>query len=118
MKSKDMIIIKKISEYCKDIQKIVTCTRFEDFVENITVNRATAMTLQQIGELSKKLSDDIKLRFNDIKWEDIRGLRNRIAHDYEGIDWNIVWEAVEKDVPELLDYTQKILTNINQEEAR
>jgi uncharacterized protein with HEPN domain len=112
LKNKDAIIIQKINEYCRDIQKIVVYTKFDDFFEDITVNRAAAMTLQQIGELSKKLSDDVKSRFNKINWADIRGLRNRIAHDYEGINWQIVWETIEEDIPKLLSYTEEILKDL------
>jgi len=118
MGSKDRVIIQKINGYCKDIARIVVYEQYENFLEDITVNRATAMTLQQIGELSKKLSSDVKSNYNLIKWEDIRGLRNRIVHDYEGINWQIVWEAIETDIPELLNYTQKILNDTKQEDNK
>ncbi len=55
----------------------------------------------QISENAKKLSDDYKEKNNDIPWNELSGLRNRIVHDYGNVDLNIVYETLKQDIPEL-----------------
>ena len=57
--------------------------------------------LIQIVENIKKLSDEYKKEHNDIEWNDIIGLRNRIVHDYGKTDYSIVYEVVSTDLPVL-----------------
>lgn len=45
---------------------------------------------------------------SDISWRQIYGLRNRIIHDYEGINLNLIWEIIQEDLPELLEKLKKI----------
>lgn len=57
----------------------------------------------QISENSRKLSDVYKEQNNNIPWNAMYGLRNRIVHDYGNVDLNIVFETLKNDIPELLD---------------
>ena len=57
----------------------------------------------QISENAKKLSDDYKEKNNDIPWNELSGLRNRIVHDYGNVDLNIVYETLKQDIPELFE---------------
>lgn len=57
----------------------------------------------QISENSKKLSDEYKENNNNIPWNAMYGLRNRIVHDYGSVDLNIVYETLKNDIPELLE---------------
>ena len=57
----------------------------------------------QIGELAKaSLSDEAKESINAIPWNQIYGLRNRIVHGYEGVNFQIVWDTINDDLPELV----------------
>ncbi|WP_374756304.1 HepT-like ribonuclease domain-containing protein [Dyadobacter psychrotolerans] len=55
-----------------------------------------------IGEASNRLSDDFKDQHPEINWHRIRGFRNRIVHDYFGIDYAIVWEVKRVFLPDLI----------------
>jgi uncharacterized protein with HEPN domain len=66
--------------------------------------------LEQIGENAKKLSQPFKDTHRNIPWKDISNLRNRIAHEYFDIDLDIIWEIIMIEVPELLKFTEKILS--------
>lgn len=54
-----------------------------------------------MGELVNRLDDDFLEKNATIPWHQIRGLRNRIVHDYEGVNLKLVWEILENDLPEL-----------------
>lgn len=56
----------------------------------------------QISENAKRLSEDYKISKDNIPWEAISGLRNRIVHDYGNVDLNIVYDTLKEDIPNLL----------------
>ena len=69
-------------------------------VDEKTVD-AVARNFEIIGEAANRLPDDFKAQYSDIDWNRIRGFRNRIVHDYFGIDYSIVWNIIENYLPEL-----------------
>ncbi|WP_315452948.1 HepT-like ribonuclease domain-containing protein [uncultured Selenomonas sp.] len=62
---------------------------------------ACVFNLSQIGELTTKLGDAVKVENPQVAWAQIYGLRNRIVHDYEGVNLRLIWEIVSDDMPEL-----------------
>ena len=69
------------------------------------------MCILQIGELVGRLTDDFKAANTDIPWHKIRGMRNYVAHEYGSIDFEIVWFASTKSIPELQTFCEKYLAN-------
>jgi uncharacterized protein with HEPN domain len=63
---------------------------------------ATVRELEIIGEAIRNISDDIKLQYPEVLWQEIRSFRNKIAHEYFGVDVRIVWDIVQNEL-ELLD---------------
>ncbi len=70
---------------------------------------ACVFNLSQIGELASKLDDEYKQNHKSIAWNQIYGLRNRIVHDYEGVNLKLVWEIIESDLPKFRDDLKKII---------
>ena len=62
---------------------------------------ACVFNLSQIGELTTKLGDAVKVENPQVAWAQIYGLRNRIVHDYEGVNLRLIWEIVSDDMPDL-----------------
>lgn len=65
-----------------------------------------------IGEAANRLPEDFKDSYKEINWFRIRGFRNRIVHDYMGIDFHIVWTIIEKDLKKLTDDINSIVDRI------
>jgi uncharacterized protein with HEPN domain len=65
--------------------------------------------LEIIGEAVKNVSEDLKKVYPDIPWQRIAGMRDRMIHEYFGVNLQIVWERVEEDVPDLKQKVQAIL---------
>ena len=80
-----------------------------NFVKMKKTVDATIFAISQIGELVKNISKETMNKYNDIEWNMIKGLRNRIVHDYEGISLKSIWYVVENDLIELHEKIQKIL---------
>jgi uncharacterized protein with HEPN domain len=71
---------------------------------------ATLRKLEVIGQAVKNLSEGTKLRQPDIPWKQITGLRDKVIHDYFGVDLDIVWAVVEKEIPKLALAIADLLT--------
>lgn len=62
---------------------------------------AVVRQLEIVGEATKRLSQELRVRFPDIPWRDVAGLRDVLIHDYMGVDLLEVWEITQRDVPAL-----------------
>ena len=71
--------------------------------ENEVLLDSMMFRMIQISENAKKLSDAYKEANNDLPWNELSGLRNRIVHDYGNVDLNIVFETLKQDIPELFE---------------
>ena len=72
-----------------------------EFKSNRESIDANSMRLQVIGENSIMIPKEIKNKYKEIKWKNIRNLRNIISHKYESIDEELIWKFIEKKIPEL-----------------
>jgi|ERR1017187_3628891 uncharacterized protein with HEPN domain len=95
--------INKILDFTKDVKNV------EEFKNNQMRFDATIMNFIVIGEMSSKLSDELKEKHDEIKWHEIYGFRNIMAHDYFGISEKITWQIIQDDIPELKIQIEKIL---------
>ena len=68
--------------------------------------------MEIIGEAGTHLSSELKSTFSDVEWAQIIGMRNVFAHEYFGIDSNLVWEIIKTDIPELKQKITTILQKI------
>jgi uncharacterized protein with HEPN domain len=61
---------------------------------------AVVRNLEILGEATRQLPEDFTARHADVPWRQIAGLRNRIVHDYFGLDMEIIWEVIQHDLPQ------------------
>ncbi len=80
------------------------------FMLSRLVQDAVIRELQIIGQATKCLSLDLRQRNPEVPWQDIAGMRDKLVHDYFGVDLAAVWLAATEDVPELLCHVRRILS--------
>lgn len=95
------IIIHKMLGYIDKILRYCDNTTYDDFENNSLLLEACVFNLSQIGELCSKVDSEYISAHPDIPWKQMRGLRNKIVHDYEGVNLNLVWEIISNDLLEL-----------------
>ncbi|GHU51181.1 antitoxin [Clostridia bacterium] len=101
MGNKNLFIIKKFLKYIEKIFAYRGDCEFSEFVADEKLAEACVFNLIQIGELVRRLDDEFKEAHPQIHWGSIYNLRNRIVHDYEGIDFEIIWDIIANDLPAL-----------------
>ena len=104
MDDKDKKVIGRIIEHGESIiLETKDLKNAENFKNNNTKSKSAFFDLLQIGELAKNgLSKDFIEDNIDIPWKNIYALRNRIVHGYAYVDYEIIWETIKKDIPELV----------------
>ncbi|MDQ3171832.1 MAG: DUF86 domain-containing protein [Acidobacteriota bacterium] len=82
---------------------------FEAFVADETLRRAFVRSLEIIGEAAKKVPDDFRASHPRVEWRAMAGMRDRLIHDYFGVDFELVWDVVRNRIPELRTQLTSIL---------
>ena len=109
MQNKEYISLQKMIEYIEKSLEYVKGYDYEMFVNDNKTVDATIFNISQVGELVKNISDATKNKYTNIEWNMIKGLRNRIIHDYEGINLKSIWYILQNDIIELKKQIQEIL---------
>ena len=86
---------------CNYVLGATESVTFDEFMCNETLKRAIVRSLEIMGEATKKIPADIKLEWNSIQWKNIAGMRDRLIHDYMGVNYNIVWDVVQNKIPDI-----------------
>ncbi|MBQ7779829.1 MAG: DUF86 domain-containing protein [Clostridia bacterium] len=94
--------VKKIVNDLNFIIKHTNNLTISDLVENEVLVDSVMFRLIQVSENSDKLTDDFKIRHNTIPWRAVKGMRNRIVHEYGNVDMSVVYDTVKNDIPNLL----------------
>ena len=76
-------------------------TTKDEFLSNETIKRAVVRSLEIIGEATKKIPADIKVAWGNISWGNMAGMRDRLIHDYMGVNYSIVWDVVKNIIPKI-----------------
>jgi len=80
----------------------------EDFANDEMMQRAFARSIEIIGEAVKKLDDDLKAKHADVEWRKISGMRDKLIHEYFGIDYTLVWNVITDKIDPLKEQLLQI----------
>lgn len=109
--------IKNLLEDIYDaIKKIISYTKamsYEDFIRDDKTVDAVVRNFEIIGEASNRIPDDFKTEHPEIEWRRIVGFRNRIIHEYFGIDYENLWRIKNENIPTLSEFMEQILEDID-----
>ena len=109
MKRLEKLFIEDMRQAIEKITKYIGDLSFENFVKDGKTIDAVVRNLEIIGEASKNVPEWFKSKYPTILWREIMGMRNKIAHEYFGIDYEVIWEIVKKDLPELEPKIKEIM---------
>ena len=73
-----------------------------DFVGNVQLQDAVIRRLLIIAEAARRVSETTRQTLSDVSWQEINGMRNRLVHEYDDVNLNIVWDVVQEEIPALI----------------
>jgi uncharacterized protein with HEPN domain len=112
MSKEPIEFLKHIADECTYLISVNKNLSKDDFLDDETLKRAVVRSLEIIGEATKKIPADFKVKWGSIQWKNMAGMRDRLIHDYIGVNYSIVWDVFNNKIPELYEQIQSV---INQE---
>ncbi len=103
------LLLEDIIESAEKILQYTKGISFEEFSKDNKTVDAVIRNFEIIGEASNLLPDELKDKYSEIDWHRIRGFRNRIVHDYFGVDLQIIWKIIFDQIPGLITEITKII---------
>jgi uncharacterized protein with HEPN domain len=75
----------------------------DEFVANVQLQDSVIRRLLVIAEAARRVSDTTQQTLPNISWQEINGMRNRLVHEYDDVNLNIVWDVVQSEIPPLIE---------------
>ena len=103
--------LKHIADECLYLISVSKDLSKDEFLDNETLKRAVVRSLEIIGQATKKVPADFKFKWISIQWKNMAGMRDRLIHDYIGVNYTIVWDVFKNKIPELHTQIQEVLND-------
>ena len=112
MQRDDSVYLKHIRDAIIKIDSYTKRVSSSTFEKDTLIQDAVIRQIEIIGEATKRLSTDIRTGYTNIPWDDISGMRDKLIHDYFGVDIEKVWITVQDDIPVLKKQINQIIKSL------
>lgn len=102
------VYLDDILEAIAKIESYTSGMNFDSFSANDLVIDAVIRNIEVIGEAANKLSEEIKEQHSQVPWQQIIGTRNKVAHEYFGVDLQIIWHTLQEELPDFQTQIKEI----------
>lgn len=101
--------VRDMSESAKKALEFVRGMEYEAFERDEKTQFAVVRALEIIGEASKKIPEDLRKDYPEIPWREIAGMRDKLTHDYIGVNLLVVWRTLQDDLPPLIEQLEAMI---------
>lgn len=103
--------LRHINDECIYLITVSKDLKYDDFLNDETLKRAVVRSLEIIGEATKKIPADVKVKWDTIPWKNMAGMRDRLIHDYMGVNYTIVWDVMKNKIPDMNKQISEFLSD-------
>jgi uncharacterized protein with HEPN domain len=109
MRLDDKIRIQHMIDAAEEALSFISDISEREFNKSRMLILSVIKEIEIIGEAASKISDETRIRFNNIPWQDIVGMRNKLIHGYFDVNSKLVWNTIKNDLPQLISSLKEIL---------
>jgi uncharacterized protein with HEPN domain len=106
--------LKDILDSINDIESFVGDMSFEDFKRDKKTIYAVVRGIEVMGEAAKKIPKTLKDKYREIPWKKMAGMRDKLIHEYFGVDVEILWKTIKDDLPSIKPLVQELLKSMGE----
>ena len=105
-----VITLRHMLEYAREAAALVRGRERADLDRDRQLNLGVVRLLEVLGEAASRIPPDMRAGYPQIQWTQMVGMRNRLIHAYDFIDFNTIWKTLTVDLPPLIDELEKVLS--------
>ena len=106
---RDEVRLRHMLEYAREAIELARGRARSDLDSDRMLNLALVRLLEIVGEAAHRVSPETRARLSEIPWESIVGLRHRLIHGYDQVDFDILWQIIKDDLPQLVESLDEAL---------
>ena len=106
------VTLRQIEEAAHRLQTICSGRTMEQLLADWLATAALERFLEIVGEGVKRLPQDLRRQYSEVPWKEIAGTRDHLSHGYDDVNYQVLWDAVQKDLPVLLETIQRMLGDL------
>jgi len=104
------IALRQMLSYAREAVDLVEGKTRRDLDDDRLLNLALTRLLEIIGEAANRVPQVVQIKYSELPWLQVIGLRNRLIHGYDNVDFDILWSIIQKDLPQLISKLEVILS--------
>lgn len=104
--------LEDIVDAAEKIGQFIEGLTYEQFAKDAKTAYAVIRALEMIGEAGKQIPSTVREKYPDVAWRALTGIRDKLIHNYFGVNLEVVWKAAVEDVPNLALQVRQILKEI------
>ncbi len=108
--------VQDILDSINDVENFIDGMEFEDFINDKKTIYSVVRAIEIIGEAAKNVPEQIRKKYPDVPWKQMAGMRDKLIHEYFGVDLEILWKTAKDDVPQLETPISKVFEDMGQSE--
>lgn len=106
--------LQDIIDSINDLQFFIKSMGFESFIKDRKTINAVIRSIEVIGEATKRIPKSIRDKTPSIPWRKMAGMRDKMIHEYFGVDMGILWKTIKEDIPSLKYQIQNVLKSLGE----
>jgi len=108
-KRNELLYFLDVLDACNKIKDFIDKMSYDEFVKDEKTQYAVIRAFEIIGEASKKINQELKSIYSELPWREMSGMRDKLIHDYFGINTEVIWKTATEDIPSLKTQINEII---------
>ena len=105
--------IQDIIDAMKAAGSFIENMSYDEFINDQKTVYASIRAIQIIGEAAKKVPEAVRVKYPRIPWREMAGMRDKVTHEYFGVQMRVLWNTLNDDIPPLIDEMCRILLDVD-----